>query len=224
MLFWASIILSTICILKTKPARTIQKWDVLFLFSSWQTFNFGAWKEYLAGSVNGNPYNVAAILLILFLLWYIYRRGITLGISLSRKNLKIVAQSLLTLALILIPIGLKLGFLMINIKLDEELLVHTAFRYIFFVAIPEELVFRGILQNLLSRIAVLPLAIVISNGLFAVIYTHITGNGVFLNWTYVGFAFVAGLIYAISYVRSRSIFVPILVHGLTDTIWRMCLS
>jgi len=224
MLFWISIALSGICILKTQPSRTIQKWDALFLLSSWQIFNFGVWKNYLANSVNGNPYDIAAILLILFLFIYIRRRGITLGWSLSKNNLKIVAQSILLLAFLLVPLGLQLGFLKINIKTDPALLAYTAISYIFLVAIPEELVFRGILQNLLSRLMMLPLAILISNGIFACIYTHLTGNDTFPNWTYIGFAFIAGLIYAISYLRSKSIFVPILVHGITDTIWRMFLS
>jgi membrane protease YdiL (CAAX protease family) len=224
MFFWISIFFSVACILKTKPARTIQKWDILFLLSSWQMFNLGVWKEYLAGSVNGNPYTVAAIILILLLLWYIHRRGIILKFSLLKRDLKIVAQSLVMLALILIPVGLKMGFLSFHPKLDVMIFLHTLLSYVLFVGIPEELVFRGILQNLLARMVVLPLAVLISNGLFAMIYTHLTGNGTFPNWTYVGFAFAAGLIYAISYIRSKSIFVPILVHGLTDTIWRTFLS
>ncbi len=187
-------------------------------------FNLGVWKNYLASSVNGNPYNISALLLTLFLLWYIYRRGIIIGIAFLKKDFVIIAQSLFFLAIILIPAGLHLGFLKINPKLNGALFLQTLFGYIFFVGIPEELVFRGMLQNILNRMATMPIAVLISNSLFACIYTHLTGNSIFPNWTYVGFAFIAGLVYAISYIKSGSIFVPILVHGITDTLWRIFLS
>jgi hypothetical protein len=58
MVFWLSIFLSSICILKTKKSeRQVGRWDVLFFLSSWQIFDLLIWRDYLAQSNIGNASN-----------------------------------------------------------------------------------------------------------------------------------------------------------------------
>jgi len=224
MIFWLSILLSIFCILQTKYSdKGLNRWDILFLLSSWQIFNFGEWETYFSDSVTA-PYEISAGMLSLLALWYIYRRGITLGIKFSKSDFLLILKSLVLLSLILIPVGLYVGFLKFNPNLNTKFIICTTFEYILFVGLTEELVFRGILQNLLEKSLKTPYAIIITSGLFAIIYSHITGGSGFPNWTYVSFAFVAGLAYGTAYVKSRSIWVPIIIHGLVDTIWRVILS
>ena len=234
MIFWLSVFLSLLCILfaesvsssEGRNSRTCQlnKLDILFFLSSWQVFNLGYWQNYIANPVSEYSYNISATLLILFTLWYALRRKINLGLKFSGQDF---AKGFLVLAIfagIAIPIGLKRGFLHFNPRLDFQYALSTMVGYYFFTAPSEELIFRGIIQNLLKRSMMAWLACLITSVLFATIYSHLTGNGIFPNWEYAGFAFIAGLAYGISYLWTKNILVPIALHGTVDTIWRIFLS
>ena len=225
MIFWISIALSVFAILKSKASHNINRWDALFLLSSWQVFNLGYWQKYLATTAVTDPYNTAATILVLLSIWFIRRRKIDLGkIELSKKSALAAMLSLGVLTKILIPAGLLLGFLKFNPRLEPSHIISTAIGYYLFVAPNEELIFRGIIFNLLEKYFKKWVALLISTALFAFIYTHISGNEIFPNWQYAGMAFIAGLAYGISYMKSRNILVPIFVHGSVDTIWRIFLT
>ncbi|MBI4992442.1 MAG: CPBP family intramembrane metalloprotease [Candidatus Harrisonbacteria bacterium] len=225
MVFWVSIAISVFAIFKSKDTYKINHWDALFLLSSWQVFNLGYWQKYLATTAVANPYNIAAVILILLSIWFIHRRKINLGkVEFSKKSALIAILSLGILTKILIPAGLLLGFLKFNPRLEPNHIISTAIGYYLFVAPSEELIFRGIIFNLLERHFNKWPALFTSTALFAVIYTHLSGNSTFPNWQYVGMAFIAGLVYGISYMKSRNILVPIFIHGSVDTIWRIFLS
>jgi len=220
MIFWISIGLSLYCIFKTKKMGSLNRWDMFFLLSSWQVFNLKIWQRYLSQFVS-TPYEASAVILIALALLYGKKRKISLGFGFSQKDLLIVFNSITVLAAILIPLGLYLEFLKINANPDFRKVLAVAAGYLLFVAPSEELIFRGILQNLLEKtFRPLP-ALVLATAAFALIYTHLSGNGIFPNWTYVGFAFLAGLAYGISYLKSKNILIPILIHGLVDTIWKV---
>jgi membrane protease YdiL (CAAX protease family) len=145
-----------------------------------------------------------------------------LGLRHSLAEVAIAAAHLAALTL-LIPVGLFLGFLSLHSTLARTVF-GTAAGYFLFVAPAEEVMFRGIVQNLLEKRWGTWIALIVTTAFFATIYTHLSGNGKFPNWTYVAFAFACGLAYGHSYIRSRSILVPIFVHGSVDTIWRTFLS
>jgi membrane protease YdiL (CAAX protease family) len=93
----------------------------------------------------------------------------------------------------------------------------TPLGLLLFVALPEELVFRGLMQNLLTRQLQKPwLAIAISAVVFGSTHYNNTASP---DWRYLTLASVAGVFYGIAYRRSRSILVPALVHTLVDTVW-----
>jgi uncharacterized protein len=86
-----------------------------------------------------------------------------------------------------------------------------------FTAWPEELLFRGLLQNLLARSTKSELAgWWTSSVLFGL--SHIT-NGGFPNWRYVVLATIAGLFYAWTWRKTNSIFASALVHAAVDVTW-----
>jgi membrane protease YdiL (CAAX protease family) len=222
-IFWTSIGLSVLCIFKTDRSHKINRWDFLFLLSSWQVFNLKIWQSYLAGWVPVGSYDAAAILLVVLAACYAARRGLGLSLDISSAAALCFFKYFALLTL-LIPIGLALGFLHFHPKLDPAYVLNTIGQYCLVVSPNEELIFRGIVLNLLLKRFKSGTALLITTSLFATIYTHLTGNGVFPNWTYVGFAFAAGLGYGQSYLKSRNLAVPILLHGCVDAIWRIFLS
>lgn len=87
-----------------------------------------------------------------------------------------------------------------------------------FVAVAEELFFRGLLQNLLEGSFQSPnLAHASASVLFGL--SHIR-HAPFPNWRYVILATIAGAFYGWAYRRHRSLMASATTHTLVDTIWR----
>jgi len=223
MAFWLSIAISIFCILKIERSHQWNKWDTLFMLSSWQIFNLKFWQNYL-GSYANYSYEISASICFLLAVIYAYRRGLNINYRFSWVELKKLFWWLAALAAILIPLGLKMNFLKFNPRLDPGFIVWTTVSYFLFVATIEEIIFRGIIFNLLRRHMQDWCALLITTFLFATIYTHICGYGWIPNFRYVGMAFIAGLAYGLSYMKTKSIVAPMVIHGAVDAIWRIFLS
>jgi membrane protease YdiL (CAAX protease family) len=125
------------------------------------------------------------------------------------------------LALILIPLGTALHFIQFNPgQAHWKSLPVDAISIFLLTAWPEELLFRGLLQNSLSS----TLSSETSGWIAAsVIFglAHINNNGVFPNWRYVLLAIIAGIFYGRTWRKTNSIFPAAIVHGLVDTVWHL---
>ncbi len=244
MIFWLSILISLICILRTTPTPTgnrssdrsvgekyneINRWDIIFFLSSWQMFNLGIWHKYLGDSGISYSYNVASVICSLLMIFYLIRRGIKLNFRISMRAAKEWLMWTGILLTILLPIGFSIGFLKMSpfgrslVGGESEFLRKTLLDYFIFVAVIEELVFRGFVFNLLKRTYDEKFSLMAVTILFAIIPSHIA-SGHFPNWPYVGMAFLAGGAYGISYWRTNNILVPILIHGTVDSVWRILFS
>jgi membrane protease YdiL (CAAX protease family) len=125
------------------------------------------------------------------------------------------------LAIIVIPLGTALHF----IKFDPaqahwKSLPADAISIFLLTAWPEELLFRGLLQNSLSRtLSSETGGWITASVIFGL--AHITNNGVFPNWRYAILATIAGLFYGRTWRKTNSIFTSAIVHTLVDTIWHL---
>lgn len=125
------------------------------------------------------------------------------------------------LAVILIPLGTALHFIRFDpSQVHWESLPTDALSIFLLTAWPEEFLFRGLLQNSLSRSFSNETA-----GWFtaSVIFglAHITNNGVFPNWRYALLATIAGIFYGRTWRKTNSIFTSAIVHALVDTVWHV---
>ena len=90
---------------------------------------------------------------------------------------------------------------------------------LFFTAWPEEFLFRGLLQNLLSRAMKNQWAgLIVASIVFG--FSHIF-HAPFPNWKYVLLATIAGLFYGHCWIRTRSLLPAALVHALVDISWHV---
>jgi membrane protease YdiL (CAAX protease family) len=87
-----------------------------------------------------------------------------------------------------------------------------------FIAIPEELFFRGILQSLLETRLGRSGALVLASVLFGL--SHFRHGSAF-NWRYVLLASIAGIFYGRAWRAHRQIFAAILTHTLVDVVWSL---
>jgi membrane protease YdiL (CAAX protease family) len=123
-------------------------------------------------------------------------------------------------AVIAVVLGLRIGFLTFAPSLAR---LRTApieiVGILFFTAWPEEFLFRGVLQNILSRTFKNQWAgLAVASVAFG--FAHIF-HAPFPNWKYVCLATVAGLFYGRTWIKTGSLFPGAIVHALVDILWHV---
>jgi membrane protease YdiL (CAAX protease family) len=119
-------------------------------------------------------------------------------------------------------LGLSLGFLHFHKGWPGLAPIAGAWFFtFFFIAVPEELFFRGWMQNLLeSRIGRTP-ALLVTSALFGL--AHFNKRTAFFNWRYVLLAAIAGFFYGRAWRADRRVAASAITHATVDTIWSMWL-
>jgi membrane protease YdiL (CAAX protease family) len=137
-------------------------------------------------------------------------------------DLKFGLRELVIYAPVAILLGLALGFLHINPQPHWFRAAPLAFLFtFFFIAVPEELFFRGWLQNLLEkRIGPTP-ALLVTAILFGL--AHFNKRAAHFNWRYVLLAALAGIFYGRAWRAERRVAASSLTHACVDTIWSLFL-
>lgn len=182
----------------------------------------GIWNKPVAMDFMARTY-LAAVAAWGFVIW----RGVEgagYRFTLSREIVRDAVVNFAEFALLAIPLGFAIRFISWNPQWPG--VQAFIFRYItifLFVAMLEELLFRGIIQNLLegslgSRSAgSRTLAQVAASVLFG--FSHVF-HAPAPNWRYVGIATLAGWFYGSAYRRHRSLAASSGVHALVDALWR----
>jgi len=119
---------------------------------------------------------------------------------------------------IAIPLGQAMHFIQFEPQWPQlHSLPLVSLGILFFTAWPEELLFRGLLQNFLSRVSN---SDVIGWWTASILFgfSHITNMG-FPNWRYVVLASIAGFFYGWTWRKTGSIFASALVHAAVDITW-----
>lgn len=91
----------------------------------------------------------------------------------------------------------------------------------FFIAVPEELFFRGWLQNLLERRIGRRRALFLTAALFGL--AHFNKRAVHFNWRYVLMAALAGIFYGRAWRSRRRVGASAVTHATVDSIWSLWL-
>jgi CAAX protease family protein len=125
-------------------------------------------------------------------------------------------------ALIAVPLGIALGFLHPHTGMVSPWSVAFQFFGIYLsVAIPEELLFRGILQNFLVRSFRSQrrelYGLLIASVIFGAAHLH---HAPVPNWRYAILATLAGIFYGNTYRTRHRLSASALTHTLVDTVWR----
>ncbi|MFP5210258.1 MAG: CPBP family intramembrane glutamic endopeptidase [Acidobacteriota bacterium] len=124
---------------------------------------------------------------------------------------------------IAIPLGLGLGFLHLHMFWPTPLWAIGAYVFTFlFIAIPEELFFRGWLQNLLERRIGRTAALLVTAVLFGL--AHGNKRTTSFNWRYVLLAALAGIFYGRSWRAERRVGASAVTHATVDTVWGLWLK
>jgi membrane protease YdiL (CAAX protease family) len=143
--------------------------------------------------------------------------GIGFDLRLRPRDLLTGAREWALFAPVGIGLGLALGFLGFHARLPAGgTVAGTALVTFLFVAVPEELFFRGLLQNLLETRMPRRRALALAAAIFGL--SHYVHGPVF-NWRYVILAAIAGWFYGRAWRSERRLAASAVTHTLVDTVW-----
>jgi membrane protease YdiL (CAAX protease family) len=150
--------------------------------------------------------------------------GVGFTLRLQPRDFSIGLRELALYTPLAIPLGLGLGFLHLHLHAAAPgpPRVAGAFLFTFFlIAIPEELFFRGWLQNLLERRLGRYPALFWTAVLFGL--AHFNKRAAHFNWRYVLLAALAGIFYGRAWRQQRRVAASAITHACVDTIWSLWL-
>lgn len=203
------------------PARAT---DLLAILALWLPLELAVGAALVPRPVQGRLHAIAygVALTLALLLFLIYRRlpGMKYNLPRDSSDLRNAAVGLLCAAAILIPVGFATGYLEgVHAPAGSLAFWITRVAIIFAAtALPEEILFRGLLQNwLVQRLGDSNATI----GLAALIFglSHLNNApGPLPNWRYAVVAAFAGFIFGKVFQRSTSVLASALVHTGVNTI------
>ncbi len=148
-------------------------------------------------------------------------RGLGFTFRLDRADLGRALAVLAPFAVVAIPLGLATGFIGYGWRpFDAFEWTLFALNIYFFVAVPEEFLFRGLIQNLIERrwpghqpgLAALTVTAVVFGA------AHLN-NPPAPNYRYALIATAAGLAYGWVWMRSRKVTASAVTHGAVNWLW-----
>lgn len=144
------------------------------------------------------------------------------NLRLRLRDLGVGWREFLFYAPIAIALGLGIGFLHFHAVMPNAMHALAAFAFTFFlVAVPEELFFRGWLQNLLERRMGRTPALILTAVLFGL--AHFNKRADHFNWRYVLLAAIAGIFYGRAWRHGRRVGASAITHATVDTVWGLWL-
>jgi uncharacterized protein len=148
--------------------------------------------------------------------------GVGFDLRLRLNDIRIGLRECIFYVPIALVLGLSLGFLHFHPLWPR--LSHLAAAYIFtffFIAVPEELFFRGWMQNLLERRIGRHAALLLTACLFGL--SHFNKRALHFNWRYVLLAAIAGVFYGRAWRQERRVGASAVTHATVDTLWSIWL-
>lgn len=144
--------------------------------------------------------------------------GVGFDLRLRHADWKIGLRELLFYMPIAISLGLAIGFLHWHGHVSHPWRLPFLWIFTFFlIALPEEIFFRGWMQNLLERRAGRIPALAVTAILFGL--SHFNKRAVHFNWRYVLLASIAGIFYGRAWRSEGRIAASSITHACVDTIW-----
>ncbi len=148
--------------------------------------------------------------------------GAGFDLRVSGRDILTGMREFLFYASIAIPLGLGLGFLHLHVGWPSPWrALEALFFTFFFIAAPEELFFRGWLQNLLQRRMPRSWALLATASLFGL--AHFNKRAAHFNWRYVILALLAGIFYGRAWRSKARVGASAVTHCLVDVAWSLWL-
>jgi membrane protease YdiL (CAAX protease family) len=144
--------------------------------------------------------------------------GVGFTFLIRRRDVKTGLREFALYTPIALIIGLSLRFLHVHAVIPRIPTILFAYFFTFlFIAIPEELFFRGWTQNLLERRIGRRPALLLTSIIFGL--SHFNKRAAHFNWKYVLLAAIAGFFYGRAWRQDRRVSASAITHAAVDTVW-----
>lgn len=144
--------------------------------------------------------------------------GIGFDLRWRWQDWKTGLRELLFYVPIAIALGLAIGFLHWHGHIDRPWLLPGIWLFTYFlIALPEEIFFRGWMQNLFERRIGRAASLIVTAILFGL--SHFNKRAAHFNWRYVLLAAIAGIFYGRAWRAGRRIAASSITHACVDTLW-----
>ncbi len=198
--------------------------DLAAILLLWLPIELGAGARLIPRSVQGVLhaviYGVAVLLGLALFLMYRNTPGMRYNLPHRASDLRYAAVGLAILMMILIPLGLAIGFLRGPHPppvTGARLLVRLTFIF-FGTALPEEILFRALIQNwLVHRFGDSSYTIAVAALVFGAAHLD-NGPQPLPNWRYMIVATIAGFVFGKVFQKSSSILASALTHSGVNTV------
>ncbi len=193
----------------------------------------GVWDRALKIPVPGNTSIGLAFFLAVALGLFLYAavrplRTLDVGLALPWRDLGAALAGFAGVVALAMPIGFAIDFVTWNPRLsDAGFAFARLLGLIVFVGIPEEILFRGLVQEGLGRVWGARAGWLVASLIFGLSHiTKLTGltaaqreESLGLNWRYALLATIAGLGYGWVYRRTGKVSAAALTHGMVNWVW-----
>jgi hypothetical protein len=149
-------------------------------------------------------------------LFVVVRRLPGIGVALRWRDVGLAVAVFLLFASVAVPIGLATHFITWEPRPSASTLVVRPLLIYLLIALPEEFLFRGLIQNLLTRWLGLARALPIAAVVFGL--AHLPDP------RFVLLATLGGVAYGVVYARTDRITASAITHALVDAMWVLLLG
>ena len=212
-------------------AKPLHPLDILAFLALWFPIEFGWLPDVDAQLADGVsipiPLFTGVLLALVCFLGLRPLPNIGYTFALTRDDFGRIGWALAAYMLIGVPLGLLTGFLIFDVTPFEVSSWLLAWPLGFlFTALPEELLFRGVIQNQLhERLQGEWLALVVASIIFGLAHLNNSTPGYSEpNWMYALMATLAGLAYGWTWRRTGKITAAAVVHATVNYVWGLLLS
>ena len=145
--------------------------------------------------------------------------GIGYRFEWDRTFVRTGVRNFFAFAVIAIPLGFAIHFIHYSFALKKLYSSVPVFAGIFlFTALPEEFLFRGLIQNWLERVTHARVSsLLVASVIFGA--SHLNNGPPVPNYRYFFMAAIAGLFYGQAWRKTGSLMASSLTHALVDTVW-----
>jgi membrane protease YdiL (CAAX protease family) len=144
--------------------------------------------------------------------------GVGFDLRWRKSDWKIGLREFAIYTPIAILLGLAIGFLHWHGHVDRPWLLPAMWLFTYLlIALPEEIFFRGWMQNLFERRMGRSASLIVTAILFGL--SHFNKRAVHFNWRYVLLASIAGIFYGRAWRSERRIAASSVTHACVDTVW-----
>jgi membrane protease YdiL (CAAX protease family) len=144
--------------------------------------------------------------------------GVGFDLRWQKSDWKIGMREFVVYTPIAILLGLAIGFLHWHGHVDRPWLLPAMWLFTYLlIALPEEIFFRGWMQNLFERRMGRTASLIVTAILFGL--SHFNKRAVHFNWRYVLLASIAGIFYGRAWRAERRIAASSVTHACVDTVW-----